>query len=182
MARAAEVDRLPRLGAASDIRRVRQHEQHRPREADRHRAAGAETYGPERATGWGGMGDADLPDTVFRVEDVPYDWLFERVKATVHHGGAGTTSESLRAGIPTVVVPFFADQPFWGWRVAELGAGPEPISRRSLRVERLANAIRRATSDRGMQARAGALGRRIRGENGIERAVEAFSFHTGKAS
>jgi len=134
------------------------------------------------ATGWGGMGDADLPDTVFRVGDVPYDWLFERVKATVHHGGAGTTSESLRAGIPTVVVPFFADQPFWGWRVAELGVGPEPISRRSLRVERLANAIRRATSDRDMQARAGALGRRIRGENGIERAVEAFGFHTGKAS
>ena len=134
------------------------------------------------ATGWGGMGDADLPDTVFRVEDVPYDWLFERVKATVHHGGAGTTSESLRAGIPTVVVPFFADQPFWGWRVAELGVGPEPISRRPLRVEQLANAIRRATSDRDIQARAGALGRRIRGENGTERAVEAFGFHTGKAS
>ena len=134
------------------------------------------------ATGWGGMGGADLPDTVFKVEDVPHDWLFERVKAAIHHGGAGTTSASLRAGIPTIVVPFFADQPFWGWRVAESGVGPEPISHRSLRVEQLANAIRRATSDRDMQARAGAMGRRIRGENGIERAVEAFDFHTRKAN
>jgi sterol 3beta-glucosyltransferase len=133
-------------------------------------------------TGWGGMGDADLPNSVFRVEDLPHDWLFERVTAAVHHGGAGTTSASLRAGIPTVVVPFFADQPFWGWRVAELGVGPEPISRRLISVEQLANAIRRATSDHDMRARAGALARRIRGEYGIERAVEAFGFHTRKAS
>jgi sterol 3beta-glucosyltransferase len=132
-------------------------------------------------TGWVKLGDADLPDTVFRVEDVPHDWLFERVKATVHHGGAGTTSASLRAGLSPVVVPFFADQPFWGYRVAELGVGPKPISARSLSVELLANAIRKATSDRDMQARAGALGRRIREENGIERAVEAFDFHTRKA-
>jgi sterol 3beta-glucosyltransferase len=134
------------------------------------------------ATGWGGMGDADLPDTAFRLEDVPHDWLFERVKAAIHHGGAGTTSASLRAGVPTLVVPFFADQPFWGWSVAELGVGPEPISPRSLGVEQLAGAIRRITSDRGMRARAAALGQRIRNENGIERAVEAFDLHTRKVS
>jgi sterol 3beta-glucosyltransferase len=128
-------------------------------------------------TGWGGLGDSDLPDTVFRVEEVPHDWLFERVEVAVHHGGAGTTAASLRAGVPTVVVPFFADQPFWGWRVAELGVGPDPIPRRSLTVEQLANAIQQATADRDMNSRAIALGRRIRGENGIERAVEAFSLY-----
>jgi hypothetical protein len=62
------------------------------------------------------------------VEDVPHEWVFERVKAAVHHGGAGNTAASLRAGIPTVVVPFFADQPFWEWRVTELGVGPEPFA------------------------------------------------------
>jgi sterol 3beta-glucosyltransferase len=134
------------------------------------------------ATGWGGMGQADLPDTVFSVEDVPHDWLFERVKATIHHGGAGTTSASLRAGVPTLIVPFFADQPFWGWRVAELGVGPEPISPRSLGVERLAGTIRRLASDREMLARAATMGWRIRNENGIERAVEAFDLHTRKVS
>jgi sterol 3beta-glucosyltransferase len=130
------------------------------------------------ATGWGGIGDSDLPDTVFRVEEVPHDWLFERVGVAVHHGGAGTTAASLRAGVPTVMVPFFADQPFWGWRVAQLGVGPEPIPRRSLTVEQLANAIQQTTADRDMNSRAIALGRRIRGENGIERAVEAFSLYT----
>jgi sterol 3beta-glucosyltransferase len=128
------------------------------------------------------MGNADLPDTVFRVDNVPHDWLFGRVKATIHHGGAGTTSASLRAGVPTLVVPFFADQPFWGWRVAELGVGPEPISPRSLGVERLAGAIRKSTSDRDMRARAAAMGQWIRSEKGIERAVEAFDLHTRKAS
>ena len=132
-------------------------------------------------TGWGGIADSDLPETVFRVEDVPHEWLFQRVEVAVHHGGAGTTAASLRAGVPTVVVPFFADQPFWGWRVAELGAGSQPIPRRWLTVERLANAIQQATADRNMKSRAIALGRRIRGENGIERAVEAFSLHVRKA-
>ena len=133
-------------------------------------------------TGWGGIGDSDLPDSVFRVEEVPHDWLLERVEAAVHHGGAGTTAASLRAGVPTAVVPFFADQPFWGRRIAELGLGPEPIPRRSLTVDRLANAIQQATADRDMKARAIALGRRIKEEKGIERAVEAFDLHTTKAS
>jgi len=133
------------------------------------------------ATGWGGMGNADLPDTVFRVGDVPHDWLFRRVGAAIHHGGAGTTSASLRSGVPTLVVPFFADQPFWGWRVAELGLGPEPISHRSLGVKQLARDIRKITSDRDVRARAAAMGRRIRSENGIERAVEAFDLHTSWA-
>ncbi len=134
------------------------------------------------ATGWGGIGDSDLPDSVFRVEEVPHDWLLERVEAAVHHGGAGTTAASLRAGVPTAVVPFFADQPFWGRRIAELGVGPEPIPRRSLSVDRLANAIQQATADRDMKARAIALGRRIKEEKGIERAVDAFDLHTTKAS
>jgi sterol 3beta-glucosyltransferase len=133
-------------------------------------------------TGWGGISDSDLPDSVFRVEEVPHDWLLERVEAAVHHGGAGTTAASLRAGVPTAVVPFFADQPFWGRRIAELGVGPEPIPRRSLTVDRLANAIQQATVDCDMKARAIVLGRRIKEEKGIERAVEAFDLHTTKAS
>jgi sterol 3beta-glucosyltransferase len=121
------------------------------------------------ATGWGGIGDSDLPDSVFRVEEVPHDWLLERVEAAVHHGGAGTTAASLRAGVPTAVVPFFADQPFWGRRIAELGVGPEPIPRRSLSVDRLANAIQQATADRDMKARAIAPSRRIKEDRASRR-------------
>ena len=61
----------------------------------------------------------------FQLKAVPHDWLFPQVAAVVHHGGAGTTAAGLRAGRPTVICPFFGDQPFWGRRVHELGVGVE---------------------------------------------------------
>src|SRR5207244_7053637 len=94
--------------------------------------------------------------------------------AVVHHGGAGTTAAGLRAGIPSVIIPFFAEQPFWGQRVAELGVGPKPIPRKRLSEERLAAAIHTAVSDEGMRRHARALGERIRAEDGVARAVEVF--------
>ena len=63
-------------------------------------------------TGWGGIGNADLPESVFKLDAIPHDWLFPKMAAIVHHGGAGTTAASLRAGAPTIVVPFTADQSF----------------------------------------------------------------------
>ena len=95
------------------------------------------------------------------VDAVPFSWLFPRVAAVVHHGGAGTTSAGLRAGVPSVVVPFFGDQPFWGQRVADLGVGPEPIPRKKLTAERLAQAIQIAVTDQAMRRRAADSG----GEN-----------------
>jgi UDP:flavonoid glycosyltransferase YjiC (YdhE family) len=115
-----------------------------------------------------------LPQTVFRAEGVPYDWLFPRVAAVVHHGGTGTTGLGLRAGKPTVVCPYFHDQPFWGKVVSDLGAGPPPVPQRDLTADRLADAIGAATTDVGMRQRAEALGARIRAEDGVARAVEAI--------
>jgi len=77
--------------------------------------------------GWGGLGSSDLPDSILHKDAVPHDWLFPRVAAVVHHGGAGTTAAGLRAGVPGVVVPSFAGQFFWGWSVQQLGAGPKAI-------------------------------------------------------
>jgi sterol 3beta-glucosyltransferase len=123
-------------------------------------------------TGWGGLSKADLPDDVFKIEAVPHDWLFPQVAAVVHHGGSGTTGAGLRAGIPTVIIPFFGDQSFWGHRVYELGVGPRSIPRKWLSVERLADAISTAVSDASMRTRASALGEYIRAEDGVARAVE----------
>ena len=125
-------------------------------------------------TGWGGIGNADLPDSVLKLDSIPYDWLFPQMSAIVHHGGAGTTAASLRAGVPTIVVPFMADQPFWGHRVAQLGVGPQPIPKKKLTPERLAAAIQTAIEDNGMRKRAIALGQKIRSENGVAAAVRAF--------
>jgi len=123
-------------------------------------------------SGWGGLEKTDLPDTVFMSDSVPHAWLFPRVSAVVHHGGAGTTAAGLRAGVPSITVPFFGDQPFWGRRIAELGVGPEPIPRRRLTVERLASAIQQAVGDGDMRQRAARLGARIRAEDGMAGAVE----------
>ncbi len=76
------------------------------------------------ATGWGGMNTDDLPDTVLSITEAPHDWIFPRVAAVVHHGGAGTTAAGLRAGRPTVICPFIIDQFFWGARVESSRHGP----------------------------------------------------------
>ncbi len=121
--------------------------------------------------GWGGLGAGDLPQTVFRLESVPHDWLFRRVSAVVHHGGAGTTATGLRYGRPTVVVPFFADQPFWGERVHRLGAGPPPIPFARLSVERLAQAIDQAVNDPTLRLNAESLAEKLKIEDGVGKAV-----------
>lgn len=121
--------------------------------------------------GWGGLHTEDLPGTVYKVDSVPFSWLFPRMAAVVHHGGAGTTAAGLRAGVPSVVVPFFADQPFWGRRVAELGVGPTPIPLRKLTIERLVKAIQTAVSDQDMRQRAADLGKKIQAEDGVASAL-----------
>jgi sterol 3beta-glucosyltransferase len=124
------------------------------------------------ASGWGGLKTSDLPDTAFMMESIPHDWLFPQVAAVVHHGGAGTTAAGLRAGKPSLICPFLADQPFWGQLVYRLGVGPEPIPRRQLTVDNLAAAINLAVHDETMQRRAAELGAKIRAEDGIARAVD----------
>jgi len=66
------------------------------------------------SAGWGGIGGVSVPPNVFILGNVPHDWLFGKVSAVCHHGGAGTTAIGLFMGKPTIVVPFFGDQPFWG--------------------------------------------------------------------
>jgi UDP:flavonoid glycosyltransferase YjiC (YdhE family) len=121
--------------------------------------------------GWGGMHAEGLPDSVFMVDSIPHSWLFPRMAAVVHHGGAGTTAAGLASGVPSIVVPFHGDQPFWGQRVFKLGVGPAPIPRGKLSAERLAGAIDAAVTDTAMRQRAAGLGARIRTEDGVACAV-----------
>ncbi len=134
-------------------------------------------------TGSGALLADDLPETVLAIESAPHDWLLPQMAAAVHHGGAGTTAASLRAGVPSILVPFFADQPFWGRTVHSLGVGPQPIPRRRLTAARLAHAIEQAVTDTQMRSRAAALGERIRSEDGVTCAVNTmlahFQRHTG---
>ena len=122
--------------------------------------------------GWGGLGQGETADhSVFVIDSAPHDWLFPRMAAVAHHGGSGTTGAGLRAGVPTLVIPHFADQPFWGWRVQKLGVGPKPIPRPQLGARKLAEAIREMATDTGMRDRAARLGEAIRAEDGIGQAI-----------
>ncbi|HEV2745607.1 MAG TPA: glycosyltransferase [Rubrobacter sp.] len=122
-----------------------------------------------------------LPENVIRVSgEVPYDWLFPRVAAAVHHGGAGTVAVALRSGLPSVVVPVLPDQAFWAHRVHSLGAAPPPIPQKGLTAENLSAAILRAVTDHRMRSRCEALAAQIGVEYGVIRAVEAFERHAGQ--
>lgn len=133
-------------------------------------------------SGWSGIGHQSSKDILY-LEAAAHDWLLPRCKMVVHHGGAGTTAAGLRAGIPNIVVPFTADQPFWGRRVSAVGAGPKPILVKNLSAPKLTRAIAEAESD-ALRERAQAMGQKIRSEDGVGSAVELIekysnNFHRG---
>lgn len=97
--------------------------------------------------GWGGVGGDEVPDGVYLIGDCPHDWLFQHVSCVVHHGGAGTTAIGIALGKPTVVVPFFGDQPFWGQMIAKAGAGPKPVPFKQMTAESLAESIKFALKE-----------------------------------
>ncbi len=132
-------------------------------------------------TGWGGLARrAALPNVLF-VDDVPHAWLFARMAAVVHHGGAGTTGAGLRAGVPSLLTPFLADQSAWAERVVQLGVGPRIPGIRQVTAETLAAAIQVALTDTALRARASALGAQIRAEDGVGAAVKLIEAHAAGA-
>jgi UDP:flavonoid glycosyltransferase YjiC (YdhE family) len=128
------------------------------------------------ATGWAKL-PVQTSDQMLVVPSVPHEWLFPRVAAAVHHGGSGTTGAALKAGVPSVVVPYFFDQPLWALRIARLGVGARPIPRSKLTAERLAAALREVVGDRAMLDRARAVSQRIQAEDGVGKAIRLIDGH-----
>lgn len=134
-------------------------------------------------SGWGGLGaDVPLPDHVMWLENASFDWLFPRMAAVVHHGGVGTTTLGLRAGVPSVIIPHIADQFFWGECVARIGAGPTPIPRQKLNAEQLAQAITTAINDDSIQRQATSASKLIQVEDGIGRAITVIEHQLARSS
>ncbi|KAF9970576.1 Sterol 3-beta-glucosyltransferase [Actinomortierella ambigua] len=113
----------------------------------------------------------EIPDSVYMIKSVPHDWLFPQLAGVVHHGGAGTVAAGLRAGVPTVIKPFFGDQFFWAQRVEEAGVG---VWCHDLTVRKLTAALTAITTDEKMIKRAQMMGEKIRSEDGVGKAVEMF--------
>lgn len=120
--------------------------------------------------GWSGVRNPPSNDLLY-LESASHDWLLPHCQMLIHHGGAGTTAAALRAGIPNIVIPFMADQPFWGRRVQAIGAGPKLIPVKRLSLENLTDAITEA-DDESLYRRAQAIGEQIRNEAGVNMAVK----------
>ena len=127
------------------------------------------------ATGWDGLAEPppSFDDRICTIREVSHDWLFRQVDVAVHHGGAGTSGAAIRAGIPSVVVPFLADQPFWAWQMERLGVAPPRLKHKALTAEQLAEAITVARGEK-MRQTARQLGRRIAAEDGVRAAIGAL--------
>ncbi|KAL5118466.1 Sterol 3-beta-glucosyltransferase [Pleosporales sp. CAS-2024a] len=112
-----------------------------------------------------------LPPEIFQIQAAPHDWLFRQMDAAVHHGGSGTTGASLRAGIPTIVKPFFGDQFFFAQRVEDLGVG---IWLKKVNTSVFSRALWEATNSQRMMIKAKVLGQKIRKENGPQVAIQTI--------
>jgi sterol 3beta-glucosyltransferase len=121
-------------------------------------------------TGWGGLAlpaECHGPD-VLVVRSVPFDAVLPRAALAVHHGGAGTSHAVARAGVPAVVVPVTADQPFWAAQLHRQGVAAAPVPLRRLSTGTLVPAMRDALTRR---ERAAEVGRRMRREHGVQQAL-----------
>ncbi|TEY32976.1 hypothetical protein BOTCAL_0704g00010 [Botryotinia calthae] len=124
--------------------------------------------------GWGGLGGENTPDNVFMLENTPHDWLFPKVKAVVHHGGAGTTAIGLKCGKPTMIVPFFGDQQFWGSMIGTSGAGADPVPYKELTADKLAEGIKQCLTDKAREV-VEKIAKDIEAEgDGAQNAVKSF--------
>ncbi|GCE07174.1 glycosyltransferase [Dictyobacter aurantiacus] len=123
------------------------------------------------------LGEQRLTPDIYVTNGAPHDWLFPRMSLVVHHGGAGTSAASLRAGVPSLTVYHISDQRFWGNLVASAGAGLPPMSRRWLTARRLAHAIQSTQADPDLRQRARALGNQLRQERGNDQAIRALQQH-----
>ncbi len=123
--------------------------------------------------GWEGLDVSG--DNIFTIDEVPHDWLFPRVACAVHHAGAGTTAATLRAGIPSVPVPFVYDQGFWARRLVTLGAAPSAIPAARLSSDRLAAAITSAVTDSRYRHASAAIASRLAREDSAAPVLDAVA-------
>lgn len=97
------------------------------------------------AKGWGGLvpDEAAGDPNIYLLQQAPHDWLFPRMAAAVHHGGAGTTAAAVRAGIPSLILPFITEQAFWSVQLEKLGVAAPRLNRNTVTTEQLASGISR---------------------------------------
>jgi UDP:flavonoid glycosyltransferase YjiC (YdhE family) len=128
--------------------------------------------------GWGDLGEQALGSSILKIGYVPYTWLLPCCAGSVIHGGSGSTASALRAGVPTLVVPFLMDQFYWGKRVFDLGLGPRPVPIKRLTTEAICAAIEEILHNDDMRRKAAVLGDKLRAEDGVSKAISVIQQYT----
>ena len=123
--------------------------------------------------GWSGLArGVSLPSEVIAIGDVPHSWLFPRAACVVHAAGAGTSAAALRAGIPSVAVPHWLDQPLWARILRELGCVEAVVPFSSLSGQTLGEALSLTLASERVRQRAAEMGTKLRAEDGVGRIIE----------
>jgi UDP:flavonoid glycosyltransferase YjiC (YdhE family) len=120
-----------------------------------------------------------LPPGVLAVRFAPHSRVLPRGCATVHHGGAGTTAQALRAGKPTIVVPIAHDEFDYAARLKRLGTS-QTLMRKRVSAATLASFLRRILENPTANRRAPQIGQKLQHEDGAARTVELLEDLTGR--
>jgi sterol 3beta-glucosyltransferase len=116
----------------------------------------------------------EIPDHIYLVKEIPYNWLLCNVSCVAHHCGLGTTAEVLKAGLPSIPVPYMIDQFVWAERIYSLGVATRPIPRKELTVDKLSKAVTEGLENSIMKENAKKLSHKIQKEKGLKGAVMAI--------
>lgn len=124
--------------------------------------------------GWGEW-NIEESEKIKVISSAPFDALFPKMKAVIHHGGLGTTAECLRAGKPMFICPPvypFGDQYFWGDLAYQRGVGVKPVPLSSLTQKKFLKGIKHLLSDEKIYRNSKVLAEKINKEKGVEKAVD----------
>jgi UDP:flavonoid glycosyltransferase YjiC (YdhE family) len=109
---------------------------------------------------------------VASVGEVPYGWLFPYADAVVHHGGAGTIAEALRAKCPSITVPHYGDHVYWAHRLDAAGVSAGTLTADDVNEVALAECMERAVHDADLRQRVAVLGAAVDIAGGVRRASD----------
>jgi sterol 3beta-glucosyltransferase len=134
------------------------------------------------SAGWGGLSVGpqfkDDPEVLF-LETVSHSKLFPLVKVILHHGGIGTTHAALRAGTPSVIVPFIVDQPWWAHKLNKQKLGPKSLPFRKLKSKKVSKRIREALT---YKQNVVDISNKMKDDSGIEKTLSIIEEYLARKS
>jgi UDP:flavonoid glycosyltransferase YjiC (YdhE family) len=127
-------------------------------------------------SGWGKIGQESQEDDIFVLDSiVPHNLILKHCTALIHHGGSGTAHNAVRSGRPQMALPKFVDQYYWAERIRVLGIGPGGINQKKISDTALEEKVLDLMTNETYAKNAGALGEKLRAEDGVKNAVTAIN-------